>query len=201
VQQQAAEARRLLPRMIEARDRLGEQNRQVQTRVEAFRVRKETLKARHIAIRGSLQARQAMAALDQAGGGRGQHPESSGEAARAEVAELPDITAQMERELGQEAWPEGLLELWPGAPWHEDIRILFAVEPPGAALLIAVLEGPEAVMEQYPEAVMASADMLHRVRAAQAPEAAAHAYADPRSLVEEFYPGTASDPGAGRSSQ
>jgi hypothetical protein len=85
--------------------------------------------------------------------------------------------------------------LWPGAPWHEDIRILFAVEPPGAALLIAVLEGPEAVMEQYPEAVMASADMRRRVRAAQAPEAAAHGYDEIRSFLKEFYPGTAGDPG------
>ena len=82
------------------------------------------------------------------------------------------------------------MDLWPGAPWHSDIRILFAVEPPGTALLIAVLEGPEAVEDQYPEAAMASADMLRRVRAGQAPEAAAHAYHDPRSFLEEFYPGS-----------
>jgi hypothetical protein len=67
------------------------------------------------------------------------------------------------------------MELRPGAPWHEDIRILFAVVPPGAALLIAVLEGPEAVQEQYPEAVMASADMLRRVRAGRAPDRVSHA--------------------------
>jgi len=59
-----------------------------------------------------------------------------------------------------------------------------------------VLEGPEAVEEQYPEAVMASAYMLHRVRAGQAPEAAAHVYDGPRSFLEEFYPGTVGDPGA-----
>ena len=64
VQQQAAEVRRLLLRMTDARNRLREQNQQVQARVEAFRVRKETLKARHAAIRGSLQARQVMEALD-----------------------------------------------------------------------------------------------------------------------------------------
>jgi hypothetical protein len=110
VQQQAAEVRRLLTRMIGARNRLREQNEQVQARVEAFRTRKETLKARHAAIRGSLQARQAIEALNLAGDDGGQHPESSGEAARAEAAELADITAQMERELGQEARPEGLME-------------------------------------------------------------------------------------------
>jgi hypothetical protein len=93
------------------------------------------------------------------------------------------------------------MELWPGAPWHTDIRILFALEPPGAALLIAVLEGPDAVAEQYPEAVLASADMLRRVRAGQAPEAATHAYDDPRSFLEEFYPGTIGDLGADSFSQ
>jgi hypothetical protein len=71
----------------------------------------------------------------------------------AEEAKLADMTLHMERELGQQACPEGLMALWPGAPWHEDIRLLFAVQPPGTVLLIAVLEGPEAVQDQYPEAV------------------------------------------------
>lgn len=193
VQQQVAEVQRLLARMIEARNRLREQNQQLQARVDAFRTRKETLKARHAAVRGSLQARHAMAALGLADDDGGKQPEASGKAASAEEASLADVTAQMERELGQETQPEGLMELWPGAPWHEDIRILFAVEPPGTALLIAVLEGPEAVHEQYPAAVMAAADLLCLVRAGQAPEAAAHAYADPQSFLEEFYPGAVDD--------
>jgi hypothetical protein len=201
LQQQVAEARRLLPRMIEARQRLRERNQQLQARVEAFRTRKETLKASHAAERGSLQAREAVAALGLADDDRGRHPEAGSEATAAAEARLAGVTAQMERELGQEPRPEGLMELWPGAPWHTDIRILFALEPPGAALLIAVLEGPDAVAEQYPEAVLASADMLRRVRAAQAPEAATHAYDDPRSFLEEFYPGTIGDLGADSFSQ
>src|SRR5215472_6761142 len=197
VQQQAAQARRLLPRMIEARNQLRERNQQLQARVDAARTRKETLKASHAAVRGTIRARQAMAALDLAEDDTDRQSDDSGETISAEEARLADITAQMERELGQEARPEGLAELWPGAPWHEDIRILFAVEPPGTALLIAVLEGPEAVEEQYPEAVMAAADMLRRVRAGQAPEAGAHTYDDMRSFLAEFYPGTAADAGAG----
>lgn len=201
VQQQEAEARRLLPRMIDARQRLREQNQQLQARVEAARARKETLKASHAAVRGSLRAREAMAALGLADDDGDRNPQASSEAAAAAKARLADITAQMERELGQQPRPEGLMELWPGAPWHRDIRILFAVEPPGTALLIAVLEGPEAVEDQYPEAVMASADVLRQVRAAQAPGAAAHAYDHPRSFLAEFYPGTAaaSAPAAPRS--
>ena len=131
IQQQAAEARRLLPRMIEARDRLRERNQQLQARVDATRARKETLKASYVAVRGSIKARQAMAALNLAEDDGDRQSEDSGEAISAEEARLADITAQMERELGQEARPEGLTELWPGAPWHGDIRILFAIEVRG----------------------------------------------------------------------
>jgi hypothetical protein len=73
--------------------------------------------------------------------------------------------------------------------------------PSSTAISSAVLEGPEAVEEQYPEAVMASANMLRQVRAGQAPEGAAHAYDDPRSFLEQFYPGTAADAGADSPSQ
>jgi hypothetical protein len=200
-QQQAAEARQLLPRMIEARQRLRERNQQLQARVEAARTRKEALKASHVAARGSLWAREAMAAVGVPDDDGDQHPEAGSEATAADEARLAVVTAQMERELGQEPRPEGLMELCPGAPWHTDIRILFALEPPGAALLIAVLEGADAVAERYPEAVMASADLLRRVRAGQAPEAATHAYDDPRSFLEEFYPGTIGDLGADGFSQ
>lgn len=106
--------------------------------------------------------------------------------------------ARMERALGQPGRPEGLLELWPGAPLHRDIRILFAVEPPATALLIAVLEGVEVVENQFPEAVMASADRLREVRAGQAPEAAAHTYADKQSFLAEFHPGDAGSARLGR---
>lgn len=53
----------------------------------------------------------------------------------------------------------------------------------------ATVPGGRPVEDQFPEAVLASADMLRRARAGQAPGAAAHAYADTRSLLEEFYPG------------
>ena len=190
---QAAQARPLLPRMIEASQRLREQSQQFLARAEAARVRKETLKARHAAARGAVKAHEAMSALGQADDDSSRHREVSAEAASAAGARLAEVTTQMEQELGQQPRPEGLMELWPGAPWHDDIRILFAAEPPGAALLIAVLEGPEAVEEQYPEAVMASADVLRQVRAGQAPEATACAYDGLRSFLEEFYPGSAGD--------
>src|SRR5258708_30284264 len=83
------------------------------------------------------------------------------------------------------------MELRPGAPGDSDIRILFAVEPPGTALLIAVLEGRDAMGEHHSEAVGLSAEVLQRVREGRAPEATEHAFDHPHSFLDEFFPGSA----------
>jgi phage shock protein A len=187
--QQTAAARSLLPGVIEARRRLDQATQRLQARADAWRVRREVLKAGYVAATSSLRAYEAIAALGLADDGGGGNAEDSAQPiSGATDARLAELTAQMEQALGQQGGPEGLMELRPGAPLGGDIRVLFAVEPPGTALLIAVLHGLEVVEKQFPEAVMASADMLRRIRAGQAPEAAAHTYADTRSFLEEFYP-------------
>jgi hypothetical protein len=165
--QPADQARLLLPGLDEARHRLSRAAQRLQARAEAWRIRR---------------AGRAIAALGLAG------DDSGDPASGLSAAGLAELTARMERALGQQGRPAGLMELRPGAPLCSDIRILFAVEPPGTALLIAVLQGHEVVEEQFPEAAMASADMLRRVRAGQAPAAAAHAYADTRSFLAMFQP-------------
>ena len=195
--QQMTAARRLLPGVIEGRRRLDQATERLHARAEAWRVRKEVLKAGYIAAASSLQAREAIAALSLADDEGGRRDDDSGQpigevtdAGLAELtAQIEQALGQIEQALGQQGGPEGLMELRPGAPLRGDIRILFAVEPPGTALLIAVLHGLDVVEDQFPEAVMASADMLRRIRAGQAPEAAAHTYAHTRSFLEEFYPG------------
>ncbi len=188
--QQIAQARRLLPGVIEARDRLGQAAQRLQARADAWRVRKEVLKASYIAASSSLRVREAIAALDLADDDGDRQDEDNSQAiSGAADARLAELTAQMEQALGQQGGPEGLMELRPGVPLRGDIRILFAIEPPGTALLIAVLHGLDVVEDQFPEAIMASADMLGRIRAGQAPEAAAHTYADTQSFLAEFYPG------------
>jgi hypothetical protein len=187
-QRQEEQMLRLLPKVIEARRRLSEGSQWRQASTDAFRTRKESLKASYVAAYSSLMAYEAMAAGD--------------ETSRTAEARLPGdvIIAQMERELGQQAWPQGLMELRPAGPDDTTVRILFAVEPPGTALLIAVLDGPEAVKNRRSEAILLSADMPRRVRAGQAPEAVACGYANTRSFLEEFYPGDADgsgDAGAG----
>ncbi len=194
-QQEAAQARGMLPWITEAERWLDTRLQRVERRTAAFRTRKELLKATYTAARAELQVNEEMAAAPVS-----REPtaaESAGhEATAAAAARLRDATAEIERELGRQPLPEGLLELRPGAPDGE-IRLIFAVEPPGTALLIAVLEGREAARDQYRDAVTLSADVLLEARACEAPEASAHGYDDTRSFAEEFFPGQAAEIDAG----
>src|SRR5262249_59094487 len=95
VQQQAAEARRLLPRMIEAGNRLREQTLRLQARVEATRTRKEALKAGYAAALGNLKASTAMAALSLADDDGARPSEANAEAASAAAARLPECIPQL----------------------------------------------------------------------------------------------------------
>ena len=195
-EQQLAQVQRLLPKVTEASQRLVTEMRELQARADAFRARKEVLKASYRAAHFSLLIQEGTADTGAGGDSGGRQQEDRDEAASAaEAMLLRDAIAQMERELGQEAWPEGLMELRPASPDGTAVRFLFAVEPPGAALLIAVLDGPEAVRDQYLEAILLSADMLRQVRAGRAPEAAAHGYDSTRSFLAEFYPRDAGDSG------
>jgi len=183
------QARQLVPWIAETEGWLQTRLDRTQRRTDEFRICKELLKAAYTAARAELQVIEEMADPDPAG------QQASTEA----VARLRDATVAIERELGRQPLPEGLLELRPGAPGDGEIRLIFAVEPPGTALLIAVLEGREAARDQYREAVLLSADLLLEARAGQAPEASACAYDDIGSLTGEFYPGQAAEVEAGAS--
>jgi len=181
-QQDAAKARQLLPWITETESWLKVRHQRLQARIDAFRTRKELLTATYLAARAEVLVDEEVPAAA-----------GSPEAASAAVTRLRDAAAEIERELGRRALPEGLLELRPGAPGDGEIRLIFAVEPPGTALLVAVLEGREAARDQYREAVMLSADVLLEVQAGQAPEASARGYDDARSLAAEFFPGQAAE--------
>jgi hypothetical protein len=153
-------------RLAEARtaeQRLTEASHQEQLRVDTFRARKEVLKA-------ALVAAQAEQIVDPAGG----------------ATRLYEIIGLIEPELDLEPPAEGLMELRPGAPADRGIRILFAVEPPGTALLIAVLEGADAIRDHHREAVLLASEALREARSGQAPEEPPHEFADARSFLAEF---------------
>jgi hypothetical protein len=187
VEWEAAEVQRLLLGVTQASGRLSAASRRREDRVNAFGFQKEVLKASYVAAESSLMVQQTIAASDQTGAGDHQRQDGDEAISTGSARLLRDVTARLERELGQQPWPEGLMELRPAAPGDTGVRLLFAIEPPGTALLIAVLEGDEAVEYQRLEAILLSAEMLRRVRAGQAPEAAAHSY-DTQSFLDEFYP-------------
>jgi DNA-binding XRE family transcriptional regulator len=188
---QLAELRPLLPGVTEAEQRLTGQMQLMQAQVDVFRTRKEVLKARYTAALAEQTVYEADVAVGQADAG----PRERTDVLGTEAADrLGQVIGEIEQELDDEDSAEGLLELRPGASGDgDDIRIIFAVEPPGTALLIAVLEGHDAVRDRRREAIEASAELLRRARAGQAPEAAAHAFGDARSFLGEFFPGRADE--------
>ena len=181
------QARQLLPWLTETEAWLRTRLQRLERRTGEFRVRKELLKATYVTAHAEVQVAEEI-------------PVASDPGAAAEAAgRLRDVTAQIRQELGRQPLPDGLLELrpatpgTPGTPADGDIRLIFGLEPPGTALMIAVLEGREAARDQYRDAVLLSADVLLEARAGQAPEASARAYDDTRSLAEEFFPGQAAE--------
>jgi hypothetical protein len=179
--------RERLAATIEAEEQLTVESQREQMRVDAFRTRKEVLMAAYTAARAEQLIEQAQDADEDA-----VRPDDPAGAA----ARLDEITGQIEQELDLEAPAEGLMELRPGAPADSGIRILFAVEPPGAALLIAVLEGGDAVRDHYREAVLLASGVLQEARArplGQAAEAGVHTFGDAQSFLEEFFPGRADE--------
>jgi len=169
---------------IEEEERLTAESQREQLQVDAFRTKKEVLKAAYTAAEAVHLVEQAQAAVDDPV----RPDDPTGAAAR-----LDEITTQIEQELDLETPAEGLMELRPGAPADDGIRILFAVEPPGTALLIAVLEGDDAVRDHYRDAVLLASEVLQEARAYRAREEAAHAFGDAQSFLEEFFPGRADE--------
>jgi phage shock protein A/DNA-binding XRE family transcriptional regulator len=185
-QRDADQARRLVPWITETEAWLRTRLRRLEQRTGAFRTRKELLKANYTAARAELQVHDELP--DPAPADR--------EAATEAAARLRDVTAEIERELGRQPLPEGLLELRPGAPGAPgdgEIRLIFAVQPPGTALLIAVIEGREAARDQYRDAVLLSGEVLLEARAGQAAQASVRGYDDVRSFAGEFFPGQAAE--------
>ncbi len=176
--------RERLAAAIEAEERLTAESQREQMGVDAFRTRKEVVKAASTAAWAEQLIEQAQDAGDDA-----VRPDDPAGAA----ARLDELTGEIEQELDLEASAEGLMELRPGAPADSGIRILFAVEPPGTALLVAVLEGGDAVRDHYREAVLLASAVLREARAGpldQAAEAAAYTFGDAQSFLEEFFPGS-----------
>ena len=194
--EQAGDLRRQLAGATDTEQRLTEQNIRLQGRADAFRTTKEVLKARYVAARAEVAAQEVLADADPGSGSDdrglpdGEHDVTNG---------IQTIEQEMEQELRTAPWAQvgelgpasGLMELRPGAPAAGEVRILFAVEPPRTVQLLSVLEGRDALRDYRDEAILLSSELLQRVRAGQAPEAAAHTYNGASAFLGEFFPGQA----------
>ncbi len=200
VDRQLASLRERQPQVTSAEQALDRQSYQRQVRTEQLRVRKETLKARYTAAEGECMAARATAALDaDLGGGPAPdqgdaHPETAAAIARTK---LQAVAAEIERELRRADQPAGaaglpaLLELRPEVPAGRrgraaETSILFAVEPPGTALLIAVLDGGDAIQEHRGDAITAARDALRQAQPGQEAELARTSYPDAASVLAAF---------------
>jgi hypothetical protein len=126
--------------------RVAAANQRLQAKVDAFRARKEATKAAWVAADTAVNVTRAAAMIDdviaEAGGldpGAGTSPEAG--------------SADSPREY---VTPLELSELRPGAPERTDISILFTVEAPGTAVLLAAGTGQDRLRAWYAEAVVDS---------------------------------------------
>jgi hypothetical protein len=200
VDRQVAMLRERLPEVTSAEQALHRQSYQQQVRTEELRVRKETLKAQYTAAEGACMVARATAALDADLDGEPDPEQDTappGSPAATAQAKLRAVAAEIERELrraGQPARAAGLpalLELRPPAPSQQDTSgaetsILFAVEPPGTALLIAVLDGADAIAQHHGEAVAAAREALRQGQADQDGPQTGHSYPDAGSVLAAF---------------
>jgi hypothetical protein len=190
VDHQVATLRARLPQVTSAEQALNRHSYQQQVRTEELRARKETLKARYTAAEAERMVVQATAALDAAPEdlpGPDQGAGRTGTAAAAQ-AKLQAIISEIERELDQAGPPASpgraggplvLQELRP----EQQTSILFAVQPPDSALLIAVLDGADAIEQHHDDAVAAARAVL---RQGQAAEQTGHGYPDAGAVLAAF---------------
>jgi phage shock protein A len=138
--EQLAGLQRQYAGLLAEEERLTVASQRVQAKVDAFRVRKEAIKAADAAAQAAAEAAWAEAVIDDADAGA----EGAGSAAGNAVnAKSPD--------LARPSLP--LSELRPGAPESADTRILFTIEPPGTAVLLAAGMEDDWLRAWYTEAI------------------------------------------------
>jgi phage shock protein A/DNA-binding XRE family transcriptional regulator len=205
VEEQLSDLRRQYLRLTGEEAKLTTASQRLQGKVEAFRVRKETLKATYTAAEASRSVREVMAGLGEEAG----DPEVA--AAEYTSSVTVRVTAQgdellreiRDHALGAQAAaepedhegvppPPGMMELRPGAP--DDIRfgLLFVVEPGDAALVVACVEDPGNSEDGYRAAIRVAIERLPGATdgsAADEPAADAFTSYDADSFLDEFFPG------------
>ena len=179
---QAEDLRRQYFALYKEEERLTATSQRLQAKVEAFRTRKETLKANYTAAEASQRVREAMADLGEDAG----EPEMP--AAESVSSVTVRVTAQgheILREIRDHVpdppggakpgddedvvLPPGLMELRPGAPGEPRAGLLFVVKPQDTAVVLAYVEDPGGSAQRYRSAVQIAADRLPTAVESDAP--------------------------------
>ncbi len=202
IQQRLSELHRQMHTLTGQEEKLTLASQRLQAKVEDFRVQKETIKATYTAAEGSQRVRKAFAEM---GADASELQETDVEADAASGFEststAEDWLQQQIRDLfpdnstGDEdvQAPPGMMELRAGAPGHPRAGLLFAVEPPGTAVLVSWVEDPGGSSRDYRDAIEAAAARLAIGQASDSPAATASPSGfisyDAESFLDEFFPG------------
>ena len=142
-------------------------SQRLQAKVEAFRVQKETIKARYTATEGVQSVREAFAIISKDTSDPEEtntETDSESDLASASAAEdelrqeIRDLTLPWSGNSGPAEEddidvPPGMMELRPGAPDYPRAGVLFVVEPSGTAVLVGWVEDPGGSRRDYREAI------------------------------------------------
>jgi DNA-binding XRE family transcriptional regulator len=197
VQEQLARLREQLLLLIGEEEKLTTASQRLQAKVEAFRVQKETLKATYTAAEAARTLHEAFALTltdtDDPEAMPADVPAgfSSATSTASEILqEIRDLTPPFPVSSGPDEdgihLPPGLMELRPGAPDHVRAGLVFAVEPPDTAVLVAWTDDPGGPHDSYRDVIEVAAGRL--------PPAGTSSPADfisynAESLLDEFFPG------------
>jgi phage shock protein A len=204
IREQLADLRYQLAVLVGEEERITIASQRLQAKVDSFRTRKETIKAAHTAEEASRRVREAFASLGEDPGElemTGAEPASSedGHSARAaadlvleEISDLiltfPDGSGSADDDAV--VAPPGLMELRPGAPGSMAVGLLFVVEPPDTAILVAWVEEPGGLPGRYQDVIGLAAARLALAPSGSPPAAAAAFLSyDADSFLDEFFPG------------
>lgn len=197
VQGQLSGLREQLLALTSEEEKLTTASQRLQGKVEAFRVRKESLKAAYTAAEASQSAREAfaLAGVDTDDPGAMNADAAAGFASATATAsevvqKIRELTPPFPLDTGPDQDgihpPAGLMELRPGAPDDARAGLLFVVEPTDTAVLVAWVNDPGGPPGRYRDVIELAASRLPPE--GTSPPADFISY-NAESLLDEFFPG------------
>lgn len=218
IRQHLSDLNRQLSTVAADETKLTTASQRLQAKVDRFRTRKETIKATYTTAEAVARINEAFAEA-----GTTEPADSEGSDAEPADAQMPvaadaspgsagTSTAASElvvlgvdpapgtseaaaapADQGGVVAPPGMMELRPGATGSVPIGLLYALDPPGTAVVVAWTEGPVGSPEEYQETIRVATARIASARAAgpQATAASSDVFVsyDAETFLDEFFPG------------